>query len=423
MISIRVSRDTLPAGLYMALFALLPWSPDCAFGGWNIDLPAEPLMFAIGIFLFFYVARNPAALRSAFSESGGSLLVISALWLGWLGFCAFFSSMPLVSWKFWVVEAGHWWVFAVGLTLFPQYRAAALRLFLVSMVGVVVYTLLHHASYDFRADQALLAPMPFFPENTLYGAVCGMAAALWYPFSGDVFQKIPVLRRHPERWRHVMFALLLAGVFFSFSRAAVLALVVAGAVASAMTGRGWFRIVAAGALLVLVALTGMRDAFADRLKRDVSSLERLNRYACALRMGLDRPLNGFGPGTFQFQYIPYQKPEEMTRISAVAPVVHRGPDTYGRGGGAHSEWAQALAETGWPGLLWWMMLVLAGLAGSARHLWQSRGTTAQALAAGIFLCLLVFFLHSQVNNILHDGRVAALFWLCMTALPTKKQPR
>lgn len=421
MIAIPVLRDGLPAGFYLALFALLPWSCEYRFPGWSIDLPAEPLMLGIGVILFFQVIRNPAALRGIFSGNGRLILVISALWFVWLGICAVFSSMPAVSWKFWVVEVGHWWVFAIGLSLFPQYRARAVGLFLLSLAGVVVYTLIHHASYHFRPDQALLAPMPFFPENTLYGAVCAMAAVLWYPFSGEIFRKIPVLQRRPELWRHLVFVLLLAGAFFSFSRAAVLSLVAAAVLGFAMTDRLRFRWVIAGGLLLLLGLLLLRDALAERLSRDVSSLERLNRYACALRMATARPLAGFGPGTFQFQYIPYQKPEEMTRISATAPVMRRGPDTYGRGGGAHSEWMQALAETGWPGLLCWAVLMFVMLGKSTWRLWMARSSIDQPLAAGVFLCLFVFFLHSQVNNILHDGRVAALFWVCAALLATRPE--
>lgn len=401
---------------YPALFALLPWSVECVFPGWNIDLPAEPLVLAIGIVLLFQVIRQPAALRAVFCENGRWLFITSALWVVWMGFCAFFSTMPAVSWKFWVVEAGHWWVFAVGFSLFPQYRAGAFGLFAGSMAGVVVYTLMHHATFHFRADQALLAPMPFFPENTLYGAVCGMAAVLWYPFSGDIFHHIPLMRRQPERWRHVVFVLLLVGVFFSFSRAAVLSLVAAGGVIFAFSGQNRFRFVVAGGLLLLLSLLLWREAFVGRLGRDVSSLERLNRYASALRMSLDRPLMGFGPGTFQFQYIPYQKPEQMTRISATAPVTRRGPDTYGRGGGAHSEWMQALAETGWPGMLWWLVLVFVGLASGARQLLRARRGAFQPAAAGVFLCLCVFLTHSFVNNTLHEGCVAALFWGCISYL-------
>ena len=96
----------------------------------------------------------------------------------------------------------------------------------------------------------------------------------------------------------------------------------------------------------------------------------------------------------------------MTRISVTQPVRERNADTFGRGGGAHSEYLQSLAETGWLGLvLQWSFLsaVLFGLI--------ERYKITQNGVFLIVLCsLLTFLLHGMVNNFLHDGRVAALVW-------------
>jgi O-antigen ligase len=116
-------------------------------------------------------------------------------------------------------------------------------------------------------------------------------------------------------------------------------------------------------------------------------------------MAQEQPLVGFGPGTFQFQYIDFQRIDEMTRIST-PPGIQRAPTIYGRGGGAHSEFWQALAESGWVGLSLWATLVGAATWGGLRR----HGTRLLALG------LLTFFAHGAVNNFLHDGRMAALVW-------------
>jgi len=159
-----------------------------------------------------------------------------------------------------------------------------------------------------------------------------------------------------------------------------------------------------------------QEKISARLAADVSTQERLNRYACAWRMVADRPATGFGPGTFQFQYLPYQKPEEMTRISLREPVQKRGPDNYGRGGGAHSEYLQALAELGWPGFLLWLLLVVYSL---GLGIWKFLKTHELHLLL-LSLALLSFFLHGLVNNFLHDARVAALVWGGMALLVKSK---
>ena len=169
-------------------------------------------------------------------------------------------------------------------------------------------------------------------------------------------------------------------------------------------------------MLVFLLLAGIGLAFraqiAARLNADVSSMERLNRYSCAFRMARDRPWAGFGPGTFQFQYLPYQRTEEMTRISITEPIIRRGPHNNGRGGGAHSEYFQALTETGWPGLLGWLLLAAGSLFAGIR-LYRRTG---QLYWLALTLSLLSFFLHGLVNNFLHDARVAALVWGQMAVL-------
>jgi O-antigen ligase len=150
----------------------------------------------------------------------------------------------------------------------------------------------------------------------------------------------------------------------------------------------------------------LEKKIATHFAKDVSAQERLNRYACALRMAGEQPWAGFGPGTFQFQYLPFQKPEERTRISRSEPIAQRGPDNYGRGGGAHSEYLQALAELGWPGLSLWLLFLFFSLGIGIRNYQQTGALVWLFLSLG----LLSFFLHGLVNNFLHDGRVAALVW-------------
>ena len=163
----------------------------------------------------------------------------------------------------------------------------------------------------------------------------------------------------------------------------------------------------------------------QKLGQDVSAQERLNRWNCAIRMSQERPSLGFGPGTFQFQYIDFQKPDEMTRISMLAPVVTRGPDTYGRGGGAHSEYLRVLAETGWPGLLLWLSLAISAMvAGSVpATLVAGKPKTNRLPSPSIYLilALLTFFAHSTVNDFLHDGRISALFWGCLAMIFAAKK--
>ena len=153
------------------------------------------------------------------------------------------------------------------------------------------------------------------------------------------------------------------------------------------------------------------------ITNDVSNLERLNRYSCAWRMFLDRPVTGFGAGNFESAYLPYQRPEEMTRLSVTTfRAADGGPHPSGRGGGAHSEYLQALAETGLPGLMCWLALVGSAFYTGMKIYYRDQRQSHRRLAMALLLGLTTFFIHTLFNNFLHSDKIAVLFWAMLAAL-------
>ena len=408
------NKDSIPGFLekgYILLFALLPWSVERGFGDWNLMVPSEPLILLLGLGLALALVRRPsrffipARTPSRFLKPGRSL----AIWIAWMGISAACSTMNTVSLKYWLVEAGHFWVFGVGMMLWPMLWRRVLPYFLFSMLGVVCYTIFHHSLYGFRADQAMLAPMPFFPDHTLYAAV--LAILIFY---GQIeWNGTDALARllHKKGVKNGITVFLFVALLLSTCRAALLSSAFAAAVFAVFYFRKKYKYLAAGALLTgLLILLMAGSKVYNASSGDVSVLERLNRWDCAASMLAARPLTGFGPGTYQFQYLPFQQPEKMTRISVREPLAGRGPDTYGRGGGAHSEYWQAGAELGWPGLVLWLTLVCSSLWLGFRRAFLSPEKVSRGWALLTTLGLLTFFIHALANNFLHDARIAALVW-------------
>jgi O-antigen ligase len=370
------------------------------------------LIGALGLGLIWFFWQNPKELLDLFL--GNFLIRISLIYIGWMALTACFSTLPIVSWKYWVVDTAHWWVFAVGISRWPDLWRRALPWFVFSVAGVSIYTLVHHGFYHFRTDQALLAPMPFFPDHTMWAAVLSMVLFL----SEMVFAG--VRKAFPPK---LVAVLLLLALVFSTCRAAWLSVSLAGMVWGFYFLGKKGRLVLVGLLFASGLFFGV--AMVHSFGQDVSGQERLNRWNCAIRMSKEKPCLGFGPGTYQFQYIDFQRLDELTRISLLAPAGARGPDTYGRGGGAHSEYLRILAETGWPGLLLWLTLVVSAIvAGSvSATLVAGKPKTNRLPSPSIYLllALLTFFTHSAVNDFLHDGRIAALFWGCLAMIFAAKK--
>jgi O-antigen ligase len=137
------------------------------------------------------------------------------------------------------------------------------------------------------------------------------------------------------------------------------------------------------------------------IQSDDSNIERLNRWLSALKMFQERPHWGFGPGTYQFKYIPFQESTLMNRLSV------RNPDDIpkGSGGSAHSELLLQLSENGWPSTAIFIIIFLV---------WVYRGYLSigelQIKRLPFFLGLITYAFHMNVNNFLNQPAFAFLFW-------------
>jgi putative inorganic carbon (hco3(-)) transporter len=417
--------------LYKFLFILLPWSYECSFGDFALVLPTEPLLILISFFLIKEISRPQVfPLIKDISFKKNPVILAIFLWIFWQIISVFTSTMPLVSAKYALVAGLHFMVFGVGVFIFPALFLLNRVWFLISLSIFIGYFFYQFSGYHFISVQSNLAARPFFSDHTLFSAVLVMVIC-WLPFEKlSIVQLKNGSNTIKKMLLGLLSALFLLGIYFSYCRAAWLTLLLVAfclfvylSSKLTMSHKGLLILVLFGGLLFFKknilpkssqsdgnAKSGLEQlASIGNFKTDASNLERLNRYSCAWRMGLDKPFTGFGLGTYQFQYISYQKPEEMTRISVTAPVNHSNDTHNGRGGGAHSEYFQALSELGFIGLFFLLLLVSTifySVIRAYRHVDEER--KLEILCTGVSLC--TFLLHGLMNNFLHDSRIALLFW-------------
>jgi O-antigen ligase len=145
---------------------------------------------------------------------------------------------------------------------------------------------------------------------------------------------------------------------------------------------------------------------ASNISTDASNLERINRWNCAIRMFRERPIMGWGPGTYAFQYAPFQRSNERTIIST----------NQGNLGNAHSEFLGPLAESGILGLLSFLFLMLT-VYYKGMQLYYSLGKgESKNLVFFILLALTTYFTHGFLNNFLDTDKLAIPFWACISIL-------
>jgi O-antigen ligase len=129
----------------------------------------------------------------------------------------------------------------------------------------------------------------------------------------------------------------------------------------------------------------------------------MNRWIAGLEMFAEKPWTGFGPGTYQFKYIPYQKPEFMSRLTVRYPW--HIPENSG--GTAHSEYILAISEMGIFGILalLFIFIYLIWIAFAKARFHPQRETIIVA-----FCVLATYLFHALFNNFLNTDKFAFLFW-------------
>jgi O-antigen ligase len=122
-------------------------------------------------------------------------------------------------------------------------------------------------------------------------------------------------------------------------------------------------------------------------------------------MFLDKPLTGFGPGTYQFQYLDYQLKEEMTPISVTSPYNIR----PGHGGTAHQEYLLVLSEMGIFGFLFFTSLIILTWKRGCNLITSQVNTEEKVMIAAMCFAMLTYVVHAFFNNFLDTDKTAFLF--------------
>jgi putative inorganic carbon (hco3(-)) transporter len=388
---------------------------DAEFGI-GISLPTEPLMFGV-LLLFvlkllherFYdhqIMRHPVTIA----------ILIN---LVWIFITCFTSEIPIVSIKFMVARL--WFVvpfYFAGILLFTDVKNVKkfMWLYIVPLLVIIFYTLYNHSTYGFDKPHSNMVMKPFYNDHTAYGAII----ALFLPFFTGVTLSWQSKRSY-RLFAFIVLAILVTGIIFSYSRAAWIS--VAASLAVFLLVK--FRIRIYWLLLALVIGVGLffmfRFQFLDKLERnkqdsstdfvehvqsisnissDASNLERINRWAAALRLFKEKPVFGWGPGTYQFVYAPYQRSKEKTIIST----------NYGDMGNAHSEYIGPMSESGVLGMLTFLGIIVTVIVTGLRVYRRAKDKEVKLMSLMILLGLISYYVHGLMNNFLDTDKASVPFW-------------
>jgi O-antigen ligase len=423
--------------MLLTLF-LTPLSLQLSYltGGTGIDLsiatePVLVLLLMITLFKLLVTREFPSRLLRH------PMTILIGLYLIWTLITSLTSTMPGVSFKtlayrLWFTAG--FYLMAAQLASGERFRRRYVTAYSAGLAIVVIYFIVRVQGAGFLNQQfAHSACYPFYRDHTSFGA---SMAFLLPPLTVIMFRKGNGLMA-----KVLLFSLLLlfvAGFILSYSRAAWVSLIAATLLGIILWIRMPVRVLwfaAAGLILALVLSAGWiwqrmdsttEDSSADlsqhlrsaaNISTDQSNLERINRWKCALRMYTVKPVVGWGPGTYQFNYAPFQKASERTAIST----------DFGDAGNAHSEYLGALSESGLPGALFFLLITVTAVITGIRVWYRGRRGREGIFVPALLTGLITYAVHGLMNSFLDSDKIAALWWgfiaiLVAMDLETERSP-
>jgi len=402
-------------------------------GDASLSIPSDIIAICL---MFLYVIRLISFPNVHWRFIKHPISVFLIAWLIWMFICSFSSTLPLVSFKYFVSTL--WFVIAFytlsGIFFREEGQMEAFfKISVPPLMLIILYTLVLHGMKGFTHEASYTISRPFYIEHTVYGG----SITLFFP---GVFL-LGMSAYSSQAWKlfwRISTVILFAAIILSYTRASWLGLIVGMGLMFVLYYWKYIRKILplmAGLFLMLVfyLLTQIADynfrevnKHDDGLMHRITSIfdtqtdnsnkERLNRWIAAINMAEEKPWLGHGPGTYAMLYAPYQESRRLTYISTM----------HGDQGTTHNEFLLAACETGFPGALMVLALYIASIARGIRGFFQAQHAQSRLLYAAAVCGLSTYYVHSIFNNLMDQEKMAIPMFALMaiiTSLDVFHNPR
>jgi putative inorganic carbon (hco3(-)) transporter len=382
----------------------------------DLFLPTELMLAVILVIMTFKTIKGEINVHLIKHP----VTIIISLSIIWSIVTALTGTMPVVSLK--SIAARLWFISGFYL-LAAEFFSDSKKIrnyfgaYLAGMTPVILFFLYKMiVAGGFNQAAAYASSRPFFNDHTSFGASVAFCIPLLFFFISE---------KEASFFRRLLLSLLLllflTAFILSYSRAAWLSLIVSVIFSCIVIMKISWKLIIPTATILIIAVIIMwqpvmmklsdnrQDSSGDlprhlrsisNITTDASNMERINRWKSALRMFRERPLFGWGPATYQFKYAPFQMADEKTIISTI----------YGEGGNAHSEYLGSLADSGIPGLLLYIALLVAVFSAGLRVFADEGINRSGLLLLAMLAGLMTYVVHGALNNFLDTDKISALFW-------------
>ncbi len=389
------------------------------------DFPDEPLMILnTGFFLLFCLFNySRIKLKSILLNP---LLISVLLTFVWLIIAVLMSKDMLLSSKFLLKKT--WYIFPFlfyPVILFQDKKVItkSYQLLFFTLFIIVIIVLVRFSAVGFAFEKVHNPLQPFFQNHVMYGSMVSIMIPL---ITGAFF----LSRKLSIQWFLSIagFFVFLAAVYFSYSRAAWVAVLFAGVcyVAVRLRLMQYVILVFYAAVLTLVIWlaqgnnflnfkpkfekTIMHESLEDHIMAtiqgtDISSAERYYRWIATLKMSSDYPLFGVGPNNFYDYYKSYT-------VSSFRTWVSRNPERST----THNYFLFMLAEQGIPAMILYaiMIFVIFFYGQKVYHKQHERFYKIAVMSA--LCCIAGVFINNFFSELLETDKIGSIFYLCIALI-------
>ena len=389
----------------------------------GLSIPSEIIMILVTL-LFFVRLCLDVKMDGRILRHPITIAILA--YLGWMFLTCFTSELPLVSFKFflskiWFIVPCYFvmvWFINKDLSKWAKFMTC----YIAGLAIVICISTVRLAQIGVLIKEFHWSMSPFYNDHTAYGAAIALCIPLLIAFFF-----LPNTSKSTKLLYSALLCLLVLGLYFSYCRAAWLSLIVVCAVFAVLKLRIKISWIVLGLGLMALVLYSFSDEIFYRMGRnsqdssndlgkhiqsisnistDASNVERLNRWVSAFGMIEERPWLGWGPGTYQFVYAAYQKPQYKTIIST----------SFGDGGNAHSEFIGPTAETGFVGLATVLAVMITTLYTGITSYIRSRRKDCRIISLAATLALISYYVHGLMNNFLDTDKLSLPFWATVAVI-------
>jgi len=407
---------------FILMIAVLPFTVEVDLpNGLGLDLPTELFMILLTGISFFLLLINSSKISAAYFLHPISILIL--IHMSWIGFTTLISTYPINSIKYLLAKT--WYI--VPFYCLPFYFLSSkkdilftIKYLLLSIALSCLYVWFNHAQTGFSFADINPSGYPIFRNHVNYACLILVCIPFYFLY---IFQ-------HKGRWKAPLYLLgifLVASIFQSYTRAAMIALII-GLVSVYIIK--WKLIIPSLVITTIISIFAITsllknnefilhapdynktithqkfDDLVDATAKgeDISTMERAYRWVAGYYMIQDKPIAGFGPGTFYSNYKSYT-------ISLFKTYVSDNPERST----VHNYYFLVLLEQGVIGFLLFISILLYALIRGQYLYHQLKGFEKQLIMAAM-VCLIMISTINLINDMIESLKVGSFFFISLSII-------